>query len=117
MQAKTIAVMLSCVIFGIVIELVRREKLTFKYAFGWMAISLVALFFSVFENVLFRLAHRMGFILPSNFVFFTLLCVIVFVSLLLTAFLCQQNTRNDIMAQKIGILENEIKKLKEKNSS
>ena len=36
----------------------------------------------------------------------------VFLSLLLTVFLCQQNRRNDRMAQKIGILELEIKEMK-----
>jgi hypothetical protein len=38
----------------------------------------------------------------------------VFLSLVLTVFLCQQNSRNDIMAQKIALLEFEIKQLKQK---
>jgi len=50
--------------------------------------------------------------LMSNFIFFSLFCFFVFSSLLLSTFLCQQNKRNDIMAQKIALLEKEIKTLK-----
>ena len=114
MHAKILSVFISVVILAIVIELVRREKLTFKYAAGWLFISTVAIFFAVFDNSLSALAQWFGFELPSNFIFFTLLSIFVFLSLLLTAFLCEQNNRNDIMAQKIGLLELEISKLKEK---
>ena len=113
-QAKTLSIILSVVILGVVIELVRREKLTFKYAAGWLLISLAAIFLSVFDEVLFAISRLLGFTLPSNFIFFTLLGIFVFLSLLLTTFLCQQNNRNDIMAQKIALLESELSKLKEK---
>lgn len=59
-------------------------------------------------------AALLGFELPSNFIFFALFCVFVFLSLLLTVFLCQQNSRNDVMAQKIALLEFELKELKKK---
>ena len=38
----------------------------------------------------------------------------VFLTLSLTIFLCQQNIRNDQMAQKIGLLEQEVEELKQK---
>jgi len=50
-------------------------------------------------------------------VFFVILSVFIFLSLLLTTFLCQQNSRNDLMAQKIGMLELEIKKLRDNHKS
>jgi len=114
MQTKILSIIVSLLFFGIVIELVRRQRLTFKYAAGWLAIASVAIFFSVFHTALYRLAAWCGFVLPSNFLFFAMLCMFVFLSLLLTTFLCEQNTRNDTMAQKIGRLEFEIAKLKEK---
>lgn len=113
MNTKTIAGIMSFFILIMVIELVRRERLTFKYAVGWIFISLVAIFSVVFDQALYSLAHWLGFELPSNFIFFALLCFFVFLSLLLTTFLCQQNIRNDTIAQKIGILEMELSQLKE----
>ena len=118
-MTKLLAIFLSSVILVCVIELVRREKLTFKYAVGWIFVSLLAILFAVFDKYVFSLAQFFGFELPSNFIFFSLLAVFVFLSLLMTIFLCQQNNRNDTMAQKIAILEFEIDQLKksdEKNS-
>ena len=114
MSIKFLAVFLSLAIFLFVIELVRRERLTFKYALGWLLASCLAVFFSVFERLLFQLSALIGFELPSNFIFFVMICVFVLLSLLLTVFLCQQNSRNDKMAQKIAMLEFELKEFKKK---
>ena len=116
MHTKILAGILSALVLGTVIELVRREKLTFKYAAGWMILSCAAIFFAIFDDLLFRAAHWLGFELTSNFIFFMLLCFFVFLSLLLTTFLCEQDIRNDTIAQKIGILEMELSQLKEKLS-
>ena len=113
MTTKTFAGILSILALVTVIELVRREKLTFKYAAGWMMLSVMAIILAFFDNMLYAMARWFGFELTSNFIFFSLLCFFVFLSLLLTTFLCQQNIRNDTMAQKIGILEMEVNQLKE----
>jgi len=115
MTIKIITLTFASLIFLLVVELIREEKLTFKYAASWLIVSSLAIFFALFDKILFRIAELIGFELPSNFIFFSLLTVLVFLSLLITLFLCQQSNRNDRIAQKIGILENEIEKLKEKN--
>jgi hypothetical protein len=114
MGIKLLAIILSLGIFLFVMELVRRERLTFKYAMGWLIASALAVFFSVFHKILFDISAFFGFELPSNFIFFALLCTFVLLGLLLTVFLCQQNSRNDRMAKKIGILEFELHELKKK---
>jgi len=116
MGIKLLAFILSLSIFLFVMELVRRERLTFKYAMGWLVASAFAVFFSIFPNCLFKISTLFGFELPSNFIFFALLCTFVLLGLLLTVFLCQQNNRNDRMAKKIGILEFELQELKKKNA-
>ena len=112
MNIRMLAFGISLVIFFFVVDLVRRHKLTFKYALGWLFVSAAAVFFAVFHRLLFACAAFLGFKLPSNFIFFALLCGFGFLSLLLTVFLCQQNERNDVMAQKIAILEFELNTLK-----
>ena len=77
MGIKWLAFILSMSIFFLVIELVRRERLTFKYAAGWLIASALAVFFSVFHKCLFAIAQFCGFALPSNFIFFALLCTFV----------------------------------------
>ena len=114
MGIKLFALILSSLVLVVAVELVRREKFTFKYAFGWMMMSAGAIFFVIFDNVLFEVSRWFGFTLPSNFIFFILLFGCVVWSLFLTVFLCQQDMRNDTMAQKIGILEMEMEYLKKK---
>ena len=109
MTIQMLAVLLSFSIFLFVVELVRRHKLTFKYAFVWLLVSSLGVVCAVFKGLVFRISAVLGFEVPSNFIFFTLFCVFIFVSLLLTVFLCQQNSRNDRMAQKIALLEAELK--------
>jgi hypothetical protein len=106
--------MLSIGVLLFVIELIRREKLTFKYAMGWLFILVLALLSAIFDEQLYRLSAWFGFKLTSNFVFFVILGGFVFLSLILTIFLCQQNSRNDAIAQKLGILEQELEELKKK---
>lgn len=114
MSIQLTAIILSLIVLLLVIELVRRERLTFKYAFAWLFLAALGVVCSVFKEPLFALSRWFGFELPSNFIFFGLLCAFVFLSLLLTVFLCQQNKRNDRMAQTLGLLELEIRKLKER---
>ena len=109
MNIQILAITVSLLIFFGVVELVRRHKLTFKYALAWLLVSLLGVVCAVFKGFVFRASAVLGFELPSNFIFFTLFCVFIFVSLLLTVFLCQQNGRNDRMAQKIALLEAELK--------
>lgn len=112
MNIKYLSLILVLFLLGFVVELTRREKLTFKYASGWLIVCVVGFLLILFDQVLFKLAQFLGFVLPSNFVFFALLMTFVFLSLCLTIFLCQQNNRNDVMAQKIGLLQEEMDQIK-----
>jgi hypothetical protein len=117
MNIHILAVLLSLLMLCFVIDLVRRHKLTFKYALAWLLVSAAGVFFAIFHKFLFGIAAFLGFELPSNFIFFSLFCVFVFLSLIMTVFLCQQNNRNDTMIQKIALLEYEIKQLKQKSDN
>lgn len=112
MNVKVFSFVLSCVLLIIIVDLIRREKITFKYASGWIILCLLSLFFIAFDRLLFKLSRLCGFELPSNFIFFICFFGVAFLSLLLTIFLCQQNSRNDRIAQKIGLLEHDLNQLK-----
>ncbi|MFH0753589.1 MAG: DUF2304 domain-containing protein [Candidatus Omnitrophota bacterium] len=113
MMIQLLAIFLSVIVFLLVLELVRRERLTFRYAMPWLFFAGLGVVCSIFKQALFVLSAWVGFELPSNFIFFNLLCVFIFLSLLLTVFLCQQHKRNDRMAQSLGLLELEIKRLQD----
>lgn len=114
MTIKAVTLFLAFFIFILIIELVREQKLTFKYAFGWLVTSVIAILLSFFDRVLFDAAFFFGFELPSNFIFFSLIGILMFLSIIMTVFLCQQDNCNKIIAQKLAIIESELNKLKEK---
>lgn len=109
MSSKYVAVFVLLCIFALIIDLIRREKLTFKYAFGWMAAVIVGLVIALASHFFEYIALLLGFELLSNFIFFCCVGVAVILGLLLTVLLCQQSQRNECMAKKIAWLEYELK--------
>jgi hypothetical protein len=105
MGVKTFAIVIAFSIFILVLELIRRQKMTFKYSLAWLSASLTVVFFALNESVLFGLAKWVGFQLPSNFIFFSLLVFFVLLTLRLTLYINEQNTKTEKLAQAIGILE------------
>ncbi len=116
MSIQVLAVCLSLAMMFFVLELVRRHRLTFKYAMAWLVASALGVFFALCHQILFDLSVFFGFELPSNFIFFILFGFFIFLTLLMTVFLCQQNNRNDKMAQTIALLESKINQLQQKKN-
>lgn len=114
-MVKIIAAAFLLGIFIFVLDLVRREKLIFKYALSWMFFCVLGILLTIFDQALFKIAYFFGFELPSNFIFFAFMSVFVLITLLMTVFLCQQDKRNDVIAQKIAMLTQEIDQLKQKD--
>ena len=112
MQVKYFIILIALVILGAVIDLIRREKMTFKYAVNWFSGCLVALFFAIYDNLLITVSKWAGFSLPSNFIFFALLVFVIFLTLRLTLFINEQNSRTEALAQAVARLELQLKKLK-----
>ncbi len=112
MHAKTFAVLASFTILFLVIELIRRQKMTFKYSMLWLGICISVLFFAINDSLLKRISVLLGFELLSNFVFFLLLVFFISTCLLLTVHINEQNNKSDALAQTVGILEYKIKELK-----
>ena len=111
MEAKTFAMIMSVSIFAFIIELIRRQKMTFRFSALWLTASIVVLVFSCQTEWLSIISRLAGFALPSNFVFFMLLIVFIFQSLLLTIYINEQNSRAESLAQAAAALEYKMKQM------
>lgn len=114
MHPKFLAVGIAGLILLYVVDLIRRQKMTFKYSLAWLVTCALVLFFTYFDRVLYVLSGLTGFTLPSNFIFFLLLVFFVILSLMLTIYVNEQNSRSEALCQSMGILEYELKELKDK---
>lgn len=113
MNAKSFAIIVSCLIVLFIIELIRRQKMTFKYSLFWLSASLLTLFFASYDRLLGKLASMAGFQLVSNFVFFLFLAFVCVLCLFLTVYINEENSRTESLAQSLGILDMKVKKLQQ----
>ena len=111
MQPKTFALVMTSFILILVINLIRRQKMTFKYALAWLASSIFVIVFTVWDQWIRALAAWAGFALTSNFIFFLLMIFVIFFSLLLTIHINEQNSRTESLAQAIAKLDHRLKKI------
>ena len=115
MQPKIFALITTCFILISVIDLIRRQKMTFKYAIAWLVSSALVIVFTVEDQWIGALAGWAGFALTSNFIFFLLLIFVIFFSLLLTIHINEQNSRTESLAQAIAKLDHRLKKFERDN--
>ena len=115
MHVKTFSILITLMILGLVVDLIRRQKMTFKYAVTWFGGCLAALIFAVNDTLLIKISHWAGFALPSNFIFFLLLVFVMYLSLLLTIYINEQNSRTESLAQAIAALQHRIEKTEKKS--
>lgn len=108
MHPKIFTILLSGFILLIVIDAIRRQKMTFKYSIFWMGNCLLAFILSINDKILMRLSDLAGFSLPSNFIFFLLLVFFIGLSFLLTIYVNEQNTRTETLAQALALLEHKF---------
>jgi len=111
MQAKYFAIFVAVSIFLFVVELIRKQKMTFRYSVFWLSACVFVLLFSIADHLLIPTAHFFGFTLPSNFVFFLVQVFFLFLSLFLTLYINEQNNRTDTLIQQVGILQFRVKQL------
>jgi hypothetical protein len=114
MQAKTFAILIAVIILCFIIDLIRRQKMTFKYSLFWLSAALFTVIAAIFDQVLWSVASFAGFKLVSNFIFFLFLAFISAVCLFLTVYINEQNTRTENLAQTVGILDHQLKDLQKK---
>lgn len=117
MHPKIFALIMTSLILLLVIDRIRRQKMTFKYALTWLVSSSLVLLFTIQDGWLKGLAQWAGFALPSNFIFFLLLIFVILFSLLLTIHINEQNSRTESLAQAIAKLDYRLKKVEKEKTN
>lgn len=104
-----IFIILVCVIFFFyVANLLRRKKIDFRYALGWIALELIILGLTVFPNTLAWLSGQIGIASPVNMLFFFGLCLALCMIFSLSISLSHANDRVKKLAQELAILKKTV---------
>jgi len=113
-----VAAIASLVLLGVVFELIRSRRLRERYALVWLVTALVLLVLALWRDGLNTLASWMGIETYPPSVFFAALLFFVLVMLLhYSTVLSKLSDQNTLLAQKLALLEDELRALGEKAKS
>ena len=103
---------LSIALFGIVIELVRRELLKERYALLWLATSVLGVVIGIFPSIIEWVTAALHFQLLTTLYavsFIYMLGIVLAFCVIIT----RQIERNRALAQEVALLSNRLDKLEE----
>lgn len=108
---KIVALILSLLVSGFVIELVRKRKLREEFSLIWVLISLAVILFAIWELPL-RLVQRIvGTEIAVNALFFLAIVFLIVINVYLSMKISILTTRNIRLAQRVALLEERIRGL------
>lgn len=101
---------LSVILFGLVLELVRRDYLKERYALLWLATSVAGLVIGIFPGLIVSVTLWLRFqMLTTLFVitFFYVLAIILAFSVVIS----RLSERNRKLAQEVALLNNRVERM------
>lgn len=107
-RASVVVVILAIAFAAVVFELVRRRRLSEKYALLWIGIAVVVVLMGVFTNALSALARLTGIAYPPSALF--MVAIIVLLLLILQLFTVVSRLTSDVtrLLQEVAILRERL---------
>lgn len=99
----------AVLVLVVVVELLRRRRLRERHAIWWIVAGLLALVAGVFPATLDWAASLIGIQVPINLVFFVSIAVLFLVGLQHSAELTKLETRSQALAERVALLELELR--------
>lgn len=108
------AIIVGVIFLVMMIELIRKNRVTLKYALLWLFSGLVLLVLAIFPQVLNWVAGLIGVYSPVNALFAILLCCGLMLMISFSVIVSGNQKASVRLTQKISLLENRIRELEEK---
>jgi hypothetical protein len=108
-QAQIIAVVVTFAIFLLVLDLVRRRRLSERYALLWMTAAFALLVLSIWTGGLDAIADLMGIQEPANAIFIIAFAVVFLLLLNFSAVSSRLGEETKVLAQEVARLDQEIR--------
>jgi hypothetical protein len=114
LKFRVILLILLIATFVVLVMQIRKKKLQLQYSMNWMAMLVILIIIAIFPELLQWLAMVTGVELPINLVFFLGFCFVLLIVYSLTAAVSKLSNENKELAQKVALLE---KQMKEENKN
>lgn len=93
----------------LIINRVKRKKMTMKYASFWIFLIILMSIIVIFPSIVFRLSEFMGFEKTSNMIFLLGFFFLFYVSFIITTTISIQNEKIKSLIQEISILKESVR--------
>ena len=106
----SITLLITVILFLIIllltiIYLLRKNRITIKYAIIWIFTLALAFIALIIPNFLKNLSKLLGFELESNMVLCLFIAILLFITIALTVMITDQKKRIIVLTQEIGIIK------------
>src|SRR3954453_1352854 len=108
-RVRIVAVIVTAVMLGVVLELVRRRRVIERYGLLWMVVALVLLVLAVWNQLLAHVSHAIGIEVPANALFIAGLAVAFVMLLHLSVITSRLSEETKILAQEVARLDAEAR--------
>ena len=110
LNLKLSLILLLVIQLFLIINRVKKKKMTIKYACFWIILVLLMAIVVVFPEILFKLSEIMGFEETSNMIFLLGFFFLFYVSLIITSSISSQNEKIKTLIQEVSILKERVSK-------
>jgi hypothetical protein len=114
-QIQIIAFLAAITMFVCILELIRRRKLKERFAILWLFAAIILIIFSLWGRLLEILAKIMGIYYPPLVLIPIIILIAVVLFIYFSIIVSDQSEKIKTLAQKIALLEEEIKRNKDPN--
>lgn len=95
------------ILFLTIMNLLRKNKISIKYAILWLITLIIAFIALIIPNFLENISKGLGFELESNMVLCLFIVILLFITIALTVMITDQKKRIILLTQEIGIIKME----------
>jgi hypothetical protein len=111
-RVQIVAVVVTVLLFGLVLELVRRRRLVERYALLWMVAAVALLVLAVWRDLLEIGSDFLGIAVPANALFLVAFAVVFVLLLHFSVVMSRLGDETKILAQDVARLDEELRRMR-----
>ena len=105
---RGLAIVVTFALLVLVFELVRRKRLSERYAILWLLAALTLFVLAVWKGLLTSLSHDVGISYPPSALFAVAIGLIAIILLHFSLAVSRLSDQNKVLAQRLGLLQQRI---------
>ncbi len=115
LSLRILLIIISLLLSATTLSLVRAGKIPIRYSLPWFFSSSILFLVGLIPNKIWILTHLIGFETTSNMVIGVILCILLFISLVMTMIVSQQHKTIILLIQEISLLKKYVDEIQKEN--